>query len=337
LTYFFDPGIFMPASPQLRVSELFGLRPIGPTLQQAKLVFLGDPELPKSRFGRSSLELATPRMSMATWRGKRVAGRMIPLLNLFNRTPTPPSEGWSVRVTQVEDFRGRKLTYDSHNGTDFVIPPGTEVAVSAAGRVVAQRQEWNRGGLKIYVDHGAGLCTSYHHLGRSLVQVGERVKAGQVIALSAYSGADGFLTFPWVAPHVHYNTYVDGILVDPFAAPGETSLWVHANDPRPVSGKADSDFSPTVFSRDQVDRLLNDLNDSRRRRFFDALFLQLEDPTLRAFELLVEANTYPTRFDTPHAGSLLYSKTHPRAGRLSLPFRGEDFDGTAFCDNLGLR
>ncbi|MDA1196225.1 MAG: M23 family metallopeptidase, partial [Planctomycetota bacterium] len=132
--------------------------------------------------------------------------------NLFNRTPTPEADGWSVRVTQVRDFRGRRLTYDSHNGTDFAIPPGTVVVASAPGRVASRRSEYNRGGLKLYVDHGDGLMSTYHHLGRTLVAVGADVARGQPIALSGYSGLDALVSFPWVAPHVHYNVLLGGVL-----------------------------------------------------------------------------------------------------------------------------
>jgi murein DD-endopeptidase MepM/ murein hydrolase activator NlpD len=169
------------------------------------------------------------------------------------------------------------------------------------------------------------------------VKVGDEVAAGQVIALSAYSGADGFLTFPWVAPHVHYNVYLNGVLVDPFAADDGESIWTQHNEPVPIQGRGQGDFEPTTFSDDQVAHLLNDINDGQRRRHFHRRFESMKDSTLKGFALLVEANTYPTRFDTPHAGQLLYENEHERSARLHLPFLEEDFDRTAFCDDLGHR
>lgn len=317
----------------LKVSELFGLRPLGPTWQQAKLVFLGDPKLPKSLFGFSSLGMATPGLSVRTWRGERVMSRILPILNLFNRTPTPYEDGWSVRVSQVEDFRGRTLTYDSHNGSDFVVPPGTSVVAAAAGRIVARRQEWNRGGLKLYVDHGDGLLSTYNHLGRTLRRVGEEVRRGEVIALSAYSGADGFLTFPWVAPHVHFNVMLAGVQVDPFARAGETSIFRRENDPRPFAGESEGALGPTRFDADRVKALLDDLAEPEHRARFEGI----DDTTLRGFELLIESCTYPTRFSTCEAGRLLYEEDRPREPRLDLPFQASDWDTTAFCDDLGFR
>ena len=49
------------------------------------------------------------------------------------------------------------------------------------------------------------------------------------------NGIDGLTTFPFGAPHVHFNVWLDGEYVDPFAAPGETSLWRAGNWPVPSS------------------------------------------------------------------------------------------------------
>ncbi len=319
---------------RLSIPETFGLAPYGQTLRQAKLVFLGDPEVPSSRFDTTSLGIMTPRLSIGTWRGKRMGGRLIPLLNLFNHQQTPIEDGWSVRITQVQDFRGRSLTYDSHNGTDFVIPPGTVVTAAEAGRVVSIRQEFNRGGLKFYLDHGRGLITTYNHLGRSLVGLGDIVGAGEAIALSGYSGADGFLTFPWVAPHVHWNAIVAGRLVDPFAREGETSLWAKDNTPRPLptAGSPEA-YEASAFEEDAVDALLGAIKSPAHREALENRCPRWQLP----FEALIESTVYPTRFAVPNAGTLLYPEGPRRESRLHLPFRAQDFDGVAFADDLGFR
>lgn len=312
----------------LTLREILGLTPQAPA--QAWLALRGDPTLPGSRFGVSSLRIFTPRLGVATWLGRRLLDRRVPVVNLYNRTPTPLTEGWSVRVTQVRDFRGRALTYDSHNGTDFVAPAGTPIVACAAGRVVAVRSEYNRGGLKLYVEHGGGLATTYHHLARTLVAVGDRVACGQPIALSGYSGLDAVVGFPWVAPHLHYNVLLGGVIVDPFAAEGEVSLW-RTGDNAPLPDVGDRAFSPTRFDPRRVDRLLADLKDDRDR----ARLAAFEDPDRRAWELVVESVTYPTRFATPEAGRLLFDGP-PRQSRLALPF-DRDWDGIAFADDEGLR
>lgn len=325
----------MPSAPSARlsVSEVLGLTPLPTALAQAKLALTGDPSVPPSRFDATSLRIFTPRLAVSTWAGRRAAGRTVPVLNLVNRTPTPIAEGWSVRFTRVCDFRGEQLSYDSHNGTDFVVPPGTLTVAAAPGRVVSIRREFNRGGLKVCLDHGGGLMTSHNHLARALVAVGDTVARGQPVALTGYSGLDAVVSFPWVAPHVHWNVFLGGVLVDPFATNGEQSLWRVRNDPKPHSGPTDREVEPSNIDPALVEALLADLQDDERRR----VLAQISDPQLRACELVIESTVYPTRFRTPEAGRLLFPEPPPRRPRLDLPFRAEDFDGIAFADELGFR
>ncbi len=324
--------------PDLRLREILGLTRDAP--QQAWLAVRGDPLVPGSRVGLSSLRQFMPRLAVTTWRGKMPVPRYAIVANLFNHTPTPPEAGWSVQVTQTRDFRGRGMTYDSHNGTDFAIPPGTPVVAAAAGLVVAKRNEYNRGGLKVFIDHGGGLLTSSNHLARALVEPGDRVQRGQTIALSGYSGLDALISFPWVAPHVHYNVSLGGVLVDPFAPSvretGAPSLWRTASlSPwRPEEGAApeDADFAATTFDPARVDALLAELRSSERR----ALLAAIADPQQRAWELVIESFTYPARFTSPTAGLALFDDVKRRA-TLDLPFSSSHFDGAVFADDIGFR
>jgi murein DD-endopeptidase len=328
-----------PSSTPLTLAETFGFRERA--FSQAWFALRGDPSVPGSKLGPSSLKIFTPRLALATWRGRRLLGRNVPVTNLVNRTPTPIEDGWSVRVTQVKDFRGGGLTYDSHNGTDFAIPPGTVVVASAPGRVLAIRSEYNRGGLKLYIDHGGGLLTSYNHLGRGLVGVGDDVVRGQPIALSAYSGIDALIAFPWVAPHVHYCASLGGVLVDPFAATGEVGLWrTKDNAPRPAPAPDHGDVdrfatSPTPLPAERVQRLLDALVSAADRDRFAALRAAHGVAHCGA-ELWIETLVYPTRFAVRDAGTLLVDGDERRAV-LDLPFSNDDFDGVAFADDAGLR
>jgi murein DD-endopeptidase len=323
----------------LTLAETFGFR--DGAARQAWFALRGDPSVPGSKLGLSSLQIFTPRLALDTWRGRRRLGRTVPIANLVNRTPTPIEDGWSVRVTQVKDFRGRKLTYDSHNGTDFSIPPGTVVVPSAPGRVLAIRSEYNRGGLKLYVDHGGGLLTSYNHLGRALVAVGDDVVRGQPIALSAYSGIDALLSFPWVAPHVHYCSSLGGVLVDPFAADGETTLWrTGDNTPRSASTRDHGDVdrfapAPTHLAPERVQRLLDALVRPEDRDRFAALRTREGDHRC-GVELWIETLVYPTRFSVRDAATLLIDGNERRPV-LDLPFSVDDYDDVAFADDVGLR
>lgn len=314
----------------LSLREVLGLT--NTAAREAWLALSGGAAVPRSTFGLSSTRLFTPRLALATWRGRRHLGRRVPIVNLFNRTPTPMEQGWSVRVTQVRDFRGKRLSYDSHNGTDFAVPPGTRVVAAAAGVVVAKRSEYNRGGLKLYLDHGDGLMTASNHLARALVDVGARVARGQTIALSGYSGIDALASLGAVAPHLHFNVYLGGVQVDPFAESGEASLWLGGDNlPHPARGP-DHAAAATPFTAAAVDEVLQALRDRERRAVLGAV----EDPWCRAWQLVIEANTYPTRFSRPEAARSLFSGAL-RAPRLTLPFAGDEWDGVAFADDEGLR
>jgi murein DD-endopeptidase len=245
------------ALPALSWAETFGITPIATRLAEMAVTFRGAEGVPPSRFDASSLGIFQPGLALRTWLGRRRADRRVPVYNLFNRTPTPIADGWSVRKTQVRDFRGGALTYDSHNGTDFAVPPGTIVVAAAPGRVLRVSSEFNRGGLKVFVDHGRGLVTTSNHLGRALVREGDLVRRGQPIALSGASGIDMVLTFPWNAPHLHFNVWLNGEPVDPFAEPGEGSLWRRQNEPVPDDGTADDGgVAPTAWDAGTVDAAL---------------------------------------------------------------------------------
>lgn len=303
--------------------ETFGLDPLPLRVREAWLAVRGDERTPATRFGMSSLGIFHPALSVTTWLGRRRADRRVPISCLYNRTPTPLAEGWSVRKTQVRDFRGGALTYDSHNGTDFAVPVGTVVVAPASGQVLRISSEYNRGGLKTFIDHGRGLITTQNHLARALVEVGDVVDRGQPIALSGYSGIDALVAFPWSVPHVHFNVWLDGDYVDPFAEGDEVSLWMDGNDPRPATG-APEPFEATRWDARAVDEAIAACGDPELRQA-----LQREpDLGRRAMDVLFFRNYYPTRFSARPA---LGPAAHAREPRLSLPFRHEDFVGVTFA------
>ena len=310
--------------PALSWAETFGITPVTTRLAEMAVTFRGAEGVPPSRFDASSLGIFQPGLAVRTWLGRTRADRRVPIYNLFNRTPTPIADGWSVRKTQVRDFRGGALTYDSHNGTDFAVPPGTIVVAAAPGRVLRVSSEFNRGGLKVFVDHGRGLVTTSNHLGRALVREGDLVRRGQPIALSGASGIDMLLMFPWNAPHVHFNVWLNGEPVDPFAEPGEASLWRRQNDPVPDDGQADDGgATPTAWDAPMIDAAIASCDVAAVRDELRAI----ERPELRAMAVLFQQSYYPTRFAARVAP---YAATFPREPRLDLPFRAADVVGVMF-------
>ncbi len=84
-----------------------------------------------------------------------------------------------------------------HDGIDIGAPEGTAVKAAAAGEVLFSARHGGYGNLVI-VKHDAGLVTVYAHHQKNLVEKGQRVAAGQVIARVGTSGrASG--------PHLHFE------------------------------------------------------------------------------------------------------------------------------------
>jgi murein DD-endopeptidase MepM/ murein hydrolase activator NlpD len=100
-----------------------------------------------------------------------------------------------------------------HRGTDFGAARGTVVLAPADGKVAISTDRYEGGaryGKVLVIEHAGGTRTLYAHLDQRLVQAGERVRAGQHIALS---GATGKVT----GPHLHFEVSQQGTHVDPQA------------------------------------------------------------------------------------------------------------------------
>jgi len=307
--------------------EAMGLRPFGERLRQALVVLRGAEDVPPSRFDVSSLGNLRPRLAIPLWWGRSYRPRTVLLTCLFNHRQTPAGEGWSVRRTQMEDFRQRELTYDSHNGTDLSVPRGTLAVSPAAGVVARVFAEFNRGGLKVVIDHGEGLVTSSAHLARALVREGDVLVTGQPYAITGYSGLDGFTTFPWGVPHIHFNVWFDGRAVDPFPRGDDVSLWRNGW-PTPVSELPPEEQPvPADYDESRVDAIIDACRTAEVRHRLSAI----TPLRRRAAYLIAEMNYYPTRFPEPDG---IYRNPPVRRPRLNLPFLARDFDGVAFADEL---
>ncbi len=308
-------------------AETLGLHPFGIRIKQTMIALTGEEDLPRTKFGLSSLLHLHPTISLPLWFGRERVKSKVIISGLFNHTQTPIEDGWSVKKTQAKDFRGKDLTYDSHNGTDLAVPIGTEVLAPAPGEVVILRSEFNRGGLKMVIDHGNGLISCMAHLARAVVEVGDIVKRGQQIAISGYSGLDGFITCPWGIPHVHYNTWFNGEPVDPFAVDGERSLWRAGKTPKPYVGDGHQEFTPSSYDSEKVDMAIDGCITEKVRRRLSSII----DLRIKAVETIMEMNYYPTRFPSRVN---IYGPKYECLPLLDLPFSKEKFDDIVFMDNI---
>jgi murein DD-endopeptidase MepM/ murein hydrolase activator NlpD len=94
-----------------------------------------------------------------------------------------------------------------HEGWDFAVAEGTPIRASMAGEVAYAG--W-RGGLGKAVElvHAEGWTTLYGHAREVLVGPGDRIAAGDIIALV---GSTGLST----GPHLHYELRRHGTAIDP--------------------------------------------------------------------------------------------------------------------------
>ncbi len=96
-----------------------------------------------------------------------------------------------------------------HTGTDFRGALGAEVRSARAGTVVEAGWHTNGGGgLRIVVDHGGGVQTTYNHLNDIWVEPGQPVGEGQVIGGVGSTGNS-------TGPHLHFEVLVNGEYIDP--------------------------------------------------------------------------------------------------------------------------
>lgn len=96
-----------------------------------------------------------------------------------------------------------------HLGQDYATGCGAPIYAAASGTVALADREGGFGN-HIRIDHGDGLVSGYAHIqeGGILVEAGERVLAGQLIALEGDSGNS-------FGCHLHIEILVNGVAVDP--------------------------------------------------------------------------------------------------------------------------
>lgn len=99
-------------------------------------------------------------------------------------------------------------TMREHHGVDYLVPEGTAVFATADGVVKSLSEKNTSHGKAVTISHGNGYETSYSHLLDIRVKKGQKVKRGDIIALSGNSG----LSF---APHLHYEVIYNDTRVDP--------------------------------------------------------------------------------------------------------------------------
>lgn len=125
----------------------------------------------------------------------------------------PSINGIKLAVTPIE---GRitsrygvssSIRKSTHTGLDISAVQGTDIKVVADGTVTFASYNGSYGKI-VKIDHGNGVETWYAHTSKMYVNVGDTVKAGDVIAAVGSTGNS-------TGPHLHLEIRVNGEHVDP--------------------------------------------------------------------------------------------------------------------------
>jgi murein DD-endopeptidase MepM/ murein hydrolase activator NlpD len=104
------------------------------------------------------------------------------------------TSGYGVRTHPVTG----KLQY--HGGVDYASPTGTEVLAICDGLIIrVWKDDLNGNALRLL--HADSIRVGYAHLDDVIVEVGDVVKQGQVIAHSGNTGRS-------TGPHLHLGIYL---------------------------------------------------------------------------------------------------------------------------------
>ncbi|MEO8246094.1 MAG: M23 family metallopeptidase [Chloroflexota bacterium] len=111
--------------------------------------------------------------------------------------------GWPVPGGVITQY-----FHAGHLAIDIAANAGSTVIAASGGVVTWAGWRNNGGGLVVQVDHGNGIQTAYNHLSSVWVTPGQAVARGQGIA---GVGCTGICT----GPHVHFEVFVNGVVVNP--------------------------------------------------------------------------------------------------------------------------
>ena len=120
-------------------------------------------------------------------------------LSWLHALPTGIPVGKDFRLTSGFGIRNDPFTGQlaMHEGLDFVAEVGSSIVATAAGTVT--RSGWDASyGNVVEISHIEGFTTRYAHLSKRLVEDGQKVQRGDVIAQLGNTGRS-------TGPHLHYE------------------------------------------------------------------------------------------------------------------------------------
>ncbi len=106
-------------------------------------------------------------------------------------------------ITAGYGWRDTDVGNAYHQGMDIANSVGTDVWAADGGEVIYAENTYGAYGLMVKILHDNGEVTCYAHLSKILVEVGEKVAQGELIAKM---GMTGYVS----GPHLHFEVRPDG-------------------------------------------------------------------------------------------------------------------------------
>ena len=118
---------------------------------------------------------------------------------------SPLGENWRSMVTSEFGYRADPFTGErkGHTGLDMGAAKGTSILAALDGTVCLVRHSSTGYGYHVMIDHGGSFVTLYAHCSKILVYEGQKVSAGDVIALVGTTGRS-------TGNHLHFEVIIAG-------------------------------------------------------------------------------------------------------------------------------
>lgn len=142
-------------------------------------------------------------------KGEYLISGAVVLLSIGNQTGAMTTPLSRIQISSAFGSRTHpvRLIEHHHSGIDLRASIGEPIRAIGAGEVLFAGNLFNYGTF-VTVRHGAKTTSHYAHCSKVFVKVGDRVVAGQTIALVGKSGnATG--------PHLHFEIRENGIALNP--------------------------------------------------------------------------------------------------------------------------
>ena len=159
---------------------------------------IGGPFVPVKLASNESFDRSIMRVNLARADADRLS-------NMLVAVPVRKPVTGEIDLSSPFGVRMDPFVHEAamHTGLDFRGEMGEPIHATAAGTVTVAG--WTGGyGKMVEIDHGNGLATRFGHLSQIDVNVGQKIRIGEVVGRLGSTG-----------PHLHYETRINGEPVNP--------------------------------------------------------------------------------------------------------------------------